>query len=229
MSGKINVDTQGISDDWMTANGDFDTRSRGTLDEDQVLSALLHLEPLNMPDGDDVCPPHVLIEGPAGRFSFIGQGGTLLCPDLEQEFSAANAADVALGRVTMAPPPPAAPSSAPAQSDHASRAVLPDPNLMTRKLSFGGILLILLGILFFAGAAAAIFGAVSMAGRGVTGDDLWAAWTIGGMSGLIGGLFIAVALKRRSYINENGEVLPYVIMGQMIGNDAFDDDFGDFD
>lgn len=224
MNEKINVYTQGISDDWMTATGDFDIQSRGTLDRNQVLNALLYLQPLDMPAGEDVCPPHVLTEGPAGNFSFLGQGGTLYCPDVEKELAASEAVDLALGRITMVPPPPVAPASASECSNSEAPTALPDSNLMQRKLGFRGIVLLLLGALFLVGAVMAIIAAFSMVGRGLTGDDLWATWTVGGMSGLIGGLLIVVAFKHRSYVDENGEVLPFVLMGHALGIDSFDDD-----
>jgi len=75
------VETQGISDDWSTADGDFSTRSRGVLKADDVLSAMLHLTPLDTPDGADPCPPQVIAQTRKGAISFVGQGGTIYCPE----------------------------------------------------------------------------------------------------------------------------------------------------
>ena len=143
MGEKINVDTQGISDDWKKANGDYDTRSRGALDADQVLSAMLHLQPLDTPDGEDKCPPHVLTEGSAGQFSFVGQGGGIVyCIDIEQELSAIDAANLALGRITMKPP---------ASTDDRIEITNtpPDPKQINRKFGWRSVFPILLGVCFF--------------------------------------------------------------------------------
>jgi len=75
MGASIDLETQGISDDWLTADGDFEAKSRGAVDKKQLLSGLSYLARLDEPDGDDVCPPHALTQGPAGSFSFVGQGG----------------------------------------------------------------------------------------------------------------------------------------------------------
>ena len=80
MSVVVALDTQGISDDWTRSNGVYETIDRGKLNHEQVFSALHHASHLSEPDGDDPCPPHVLIEGPAVTFSFVGQQGSRYCP-----------------------------------------------------------------------------------------------------------------------------------------------------
>ena len=117
MNVMVTLETQGISDDWSRSNGDFETLSRGMLEHEQVFSALHHASLLPEPPGDDSCPPHVLIDGPAGSFSFVGQQGKLYCPEVERDLRADEAASLAFGMVTAeqlvsvtpkvgSPPPP---------------------------------------------------------------------------------------------------------------------------
>jgi hypothetical protein len=120
MTETVKLSTQGISDDWMSANGDFDTKFRGALKRDGVLSALVHLSPLELPEGAE-CPPHVLIETDEGPITFIGQGGAIECLDAKVDVEAEQGVALAFGEITMvslaeaaakdepatAPPPPA--------------------------------------------------------------------------------------------------------------------------
>lgn len=235
MAISISLMTQGISDNWSEATGDFDTKSRGMLEKDQVLSAMLHLAPLDTPQSEDPCPPHILTEGKAGSFSFTGQGGSIYCIDADQEMTPHQATDVAFGRLAAAPPPPmpVKPQRVAANENNNANHVV-----MKRKLGWRGGIVAFLGICFLLGAVVMAFGVVSMKDRGVGGDDVMAAMTIGGALGVVGLLMVALARKsRRSYyVDENGDqvakdgsALPFVVMAQHLGTtDNNDDDAGDY-
>lgn len=226
----ISVETQGISDDWSKANGDFDTKLRGMLEKDQVLSAMLHLASLDTPQSEDPCPPHILAEGKAGSFGFTGQGGTIYCVDTDQEMTPHQATDMAFGALAVAPPPPM-PSKpkkvAAVESNIASRVIV------KRKLGWRGGIVMILAVCFLLGAVVMAFGVVSMKDRGVGGEDVLAAMTIGGALGLIGLLMVALALKSRRthYVDkygdpvaEDGSALSFIVMAQHLGNTNADDD-----
>lgn len=96
-----------------------------------------------------------------------------------------------------------------------------------------------LAIGFLIGAVVMAFGVVSMKNRGVNGDDVLAAITMGVSFGVIGVLMAALALKvRRTHfvdgsgnqVSEDGSALPFVVMGQQLGSyDSGDDgDSGDY-
>jgi hypothetical protein len=95
----VRVHTQGITDDWSQAHGDHDTVDRGLLTHEQVFSALHHASRLSVPEGDDVCPPHILIAGEAGDFSFVGEHGKLFCPEIGTELRPDEGASLAFGMV----------------------------------------------------------------------------------------------------------------------------------
>ncbi len=117
MGNSVKTRTQGISDDWLSADGDYTTKLRGDLDETQIESALKYLAVLDTPDGDDLCAPHVLVESPSGQIGFIGQGDSVFCLESETEVSPQAGAAFAVGRIGLAdlaepdvitaPPPPA--------------------------------------------------------------------------------------------------------------------------
>ncbi len=126
MTDTVRLSTQGISDDWASADGNFDTRFRGMLNRDQVMSALFHLSPLELPEGME-CPPYVIVEGTNGTVSFIGQGGAVECVEAETDVTPEQGAALAFGEISiqslaeviapppppMAPPPPPQPKIAP--------------------------------------------------------------------------------------------------------------------
>ncbi len=234
MAKTIKVETQGISDDWLTANGDFDPKSRGMLKQDQLNSAMLHLAPLDTPDTDDPCPPHVQTEGDSGMFSFIGQGGTIYCSEVDQELTPRQATDLAFGKASIAPPPPmsARPEKPPVKSASPVNRVN-----QKRKFGWRGGIIMFLALCFLLAAVVMAFGVVSMQNRGVGGDDILAAITMCGGFGVIGVLMFALALKaRRTYyvdklgtqVNEDGSALSFVMMAHNLGNHDVDDydDYG---
>ena len=113
----VTVETQGISDNWSVADGDYDPISRGPLTHEQVTLALYHAAHLAEPVGDDPYPPHVQTDGPAGQVSFVGQQGSLFCPEADMALQHDVGADLAFGKVKVeqiaatqatigSPPPP---------------------------------------------------------------------------------------------------------------------------
>ncbi len=236
MSEQITVETQGISDDWASANDDFEMKSRGLLQADQVLSAMLHLASLDTPDSKDPCAPHIMTGGKAGSFSFVGQGGTIFCPDTDQEITPRQALDLAFGKARVAPPPPMPPK---ARATAAAQAAVLRPN-RKRKFGWRGGIMMFLSLCFLLAAVVMVFGVFSMKSRAVAPDDVLSAITITGGLGLIGALMLALALKlrRTRYVDgrgrrvaKDGSELPFVMMGQSLGSYDFDDggDDGGFD
>jgi len=233
----IEVETQGISDDWLRADGDFTVKPRGLLGADQVQSAMAHLAPLDTPDGGDVCAPQIVTRGDFGSFSFIGQGGSIYCPETETEMTARIAADMALGKAVTAPPPPLARRRPPSQAP--ARPVAPPRQ--RRKFGWRGGIVLFLSLCFLLGAIVMVFGVLSMRARGMPDSDVLAATTISGALALIGVLMLALAFKARrseffdttgTRVNSDGSALPFIAMADSLGDydDGFDGGFdGDFD
>jgi hypothetical protein len=226
----IEVETQGISDNWAQAGGDFATKSRGMLKPDQLLSSFLHLAPLDTPEGDDPCPPHIITRGDAGDFSFIGQGGTIYCPETDTNLTAQAACDVAFGKQRVAPPPPMPPKKTPIK---VSAAV---PAMRKQKFGWRGGVLIFLSICSLLGAIVMIFGVFSMRERGMPSADINAAATIGGGGALGAVLLFALARKVRrteyydvggTRVKADGSALPFIAMAQSFGDS--EDDGADYD
>jgi len=242
MADLISIETQGVSDDWAKADGSFETKLRGSLDRERVLSSMVHVAALATPDGDDICPPGIIARSRVGAFSFYGQGGALFSSEADQDLSAAQAVDMAFGNVKHAPPPPMparaqppSPTLAPAPAQH--------PPRRRRRMGWAGKFVMLLAILAFVGAVVMVFGVSSMQERGMPEDDILAAKTISGGLALIGLLLAALAIKtRKSYfvgesgqpVNEDGSELRFTKMAHNLGeydSDDFDDggDYDDYD
>jgi len=234
MNPSIEVETQGISDDWQHADGDFAVKPRGMLKSDQLKSAMLHLAPLDTPDGDDVCPPQVMTRGPAGSFGFIGQGGSIFCPDTDAELTASQALGMAFGTAPLAPPPPM-PASPVAQTA-APRIVT--PARQKRKFGWLGGISLFLAICSFLGTVVMIFGVSSMRDRGEPSSDILLATEIGAGFALAAVLLTMLAFKLRRVehfdakgirVKADGSPLPYVAMVQSFGDYDGDDDGADYD
>ncbi len=233
MTATIAIETQGISDDWLTATGDFEVRARGLLGPDQLLGAMRQLALLDTPDTPDPCAPYIATSGPAGDFGFVGQGGSIFCLDTEQELSPRQAADLATGQAIAAPPPPA--QTPPRRAKPVvSRSAAP---LEKRKFGWRGGIVLFLSLCFLLGAIIMVFGVFSMKSRGMPQSDVMAATTIAGGLGIIAVLMFALALKARRKVylddqgrrvSEDGSALPFVVMGQSIGSDDMGVDY-DYD
>jgi len=183
MGNQVKTWTQGISDDWLTADGDYTTKLRGVLDGAQIESALNFLMVLDTPDGDDPCTPHVLIEGPSGQIGFIGQGDSIYCLESETEVSPQTGAALALGRINVAdlsepqvvtaPPPPVTPprSTTPAQPKPEKQKPGPSRR-QSKSRRLAGILGSAVGTALTGGVASGVEAGI---GEALSGDDAPAA------------------------------------------------------
>jgi hypothetical protein len=206
MSETVTVETQGISADYGRATGDYEAVARGTMDAAALLALMERVRGLEVPEEErfnDYCPPHVMTEGPAGRFSFMMDGGAIYCDETECEIAPAEAADLATGRQTVAAVtarhagesgtafvqgPERAQAEAEARAARAARAAANAPRpvgLARRLLGYG----IALGFLL------AGLGTLGAGLEEATGDDLYAALFMGGLLVLIGAL-IGFAVRR---------------------------------
>jgi hypothetical protein len=104
MNERVAVETQGISRDWRRATGSYDVIDRGAMTQGALLDVLRRVQPLQEPaDTDEDCPPHVLTNGSAGRFSFAMLGGVIHCQQTDGPVTPEAAADLAFGRPSAAP------------------------------------------------------------------------------------------------------------------------------
>ena len=97
---QLRVNTQGISMDMLTANGDYDTIDRGVMTPEQLVEMLKKVQSLKEPDydsGDDLCPPGVYIEGPAGDVGIYLMGGGLFEVETETPVTPFQGAMIAAG------------------------------------------------------------------------------------------------------------------------------------
>ncbi len=100
----IKIKTQGVSEDYETATGDFELLDRGEVTHSNLRDILDKLSRLSVPDGDDVCEPsiNVDVEG-EGNLNFYGDSGVIRCLDSQQEsMSSQEALQIILGEVTLA-------------------------------------------------------------------------------------------------------------------------------
>ncbi len=216
----LEVHTQGISDDWLAATGEYDTKSRGALNREQLAAAMGHLARLETPTLDDPCPPHILTQSPSGPLSFIAQGDTIYCPETDQTLDAGQASALAFGKVAPLPA-----SSTSNVSSATSPAIGARPT--GRKLGWRGIFIMFIALLFFISSAVLVAGGFSMTSRGMSRDDILFIWTLAGIFGFLGILLVFLAWRRRAYVDESGKIIPFVVMAQLLATGSFDGD--DFD
>ncbi|MGB0696558.1 MAG: hypothetical protein ACPGOY_12990 [Rhodospirillaceae bacterium] len=244
----VSVQTQGLSLDLLTATGDFDPIDRGDLDLGMVAQLLSSASVLQTPQGDDVCPPMVLIAGPFGSFSFQGDAGTLYCEQAEQAVDAMTGAKLALGQISIA--------SLRQRGDHAPSsgrsAAKPKPKAKTKQaaakvkpaasMSQGGpvhpsvhppgkprriMTWRQYGAWVFGGLAIVLMGGIgasAMASGLETGnqDDVYAGLLMLALGLVIGGLIIYASMRRRPYVDDNGAIIWGVGMGMALGSDSMD-------
>lgn len=98
-----------------------------------------------------------------------------------------------------------------------------DPKAMRRRFGWRNWAVLVLAAPFFAVAAIAFLAVFEMAGRGETGEDAMFAGVLGGMMAVIGGLLSYAAFARRDYVDDDGTIVPYIVMAQLIASDSFDD------
>ena len=202
----VKIETQGVSENWARADGRFETLRRGDLNEEQVLSAMVHVAMLDTPAGDDPCAPCVTARRAGEAFSFYGQGGALFSPELERELSPADAVDVAFGKVRHAPPPPM-PEGKAVPPPALEPAPAPAAPVQRRRMTGGGKVVMVLAVLMLIGGVTMVFGVFSMQRIGRSADDVKAAMVIAGALFLVGGLMVALAFKTRktTYTGANGQ------------------------
>ena len=97
------IETQGLSHDYQSATGMFESISRGEMTRSEILNILRHVATLEAPDGDDTCPPTVntMLDGEIYT-CFHGGGGTINCLDSqEQTMTPEIAAAIICGEMTI--------------------------------------------------------------------------------------------------------------------------------
>jgi hypothetical protein len=78
MSEKIAVHAQGIRPDLAEANGHYDLRFLGLMDQEELMALFNRIQGFTIPrgPGENTCPPGLLTSGPGGPFSFaMGEEG----------------------------------------------------------------------------------------------------------------------------------------------------------
>ena len=98
------IETQGLSQDYHSATGKFDSISRGEMTRSEILNILRHVATLEAPDGNDICPPTVntMLDGEVYT-CFHGAGGTINCLDSqEQTMTPEIATAIICGEMTIA-------------------------------------------------------------------------------------------------------------------------------
>lgn len=108
MAEPFRVSTQGVSVDLSQANGDFTSIDRGSMDQNQLMELLKEVQSLPDPDydsGEDLCPPSVYVEGPAGQVDFYLNTGSLYEVETNAEVTPLDAVMMAAGHKTVEAPP----------------------------------------------------------------------------------------------------------------------------
>lgn len=94
--------------------------------------------------------------------------------------------------------------------------------LIKRKLGWRGVLVMFIALLFFIASAVLVAGGFSMSSRGMSSDDILFIWTLAGIFGFVGILLVFLAFKRRAYVDENGAIIAFAVMAEMLGDDGSD-------
>ena len=99
------IETQGLSHDYSTATGSFDTIERGNVSNEQLLVILEVISKLSAPETDmeaDVCPPSVQVAIHKQVLTFHGESGMLHCIDsVYEEFSPNEALQIINGEISI--------------------------------------------------------------------------------------------------------------------------------
>lgn len=98
----INIETQGLSKDYRTATGSYESIQRGNVSRDELKNIFSSLSMLSIPaHTDDDCPPAVLVKltSDEWRTVFTGDAGRIACQDLtEASLSIDEAVDFVFSR-----------------------------------------------------------------------------------------------------------------------------------
>jgi len=73
------VHIQGITADLSAANGDYDTITYGLNTAQEVSDFFSRIRHLEVPPGDDICPPSVVLEAGERSLQFVMGGGHVYC------------------------------------------------------------------------------------------------------------------------------------------------------
>lgn len=87
MPSTVPVSTQGIDQNLISATGDYDLLERGELSLEQLkifINRIIHLE---VPEGDDMCPPHLYVGSDDTNIGFYITGGQLFDTEEDRPFS----------------------------------------------------------------------------------------------------------------------------------------------
>lgn len=97
------IETQGISEDYSTATGNFESIDRGDVSKSDLFEILHKVAKLSSPT-EDACPPTVNAKLSGDRFScFYGESGQIHCSDSAIELmSPEEAVHIICGEQTIA-------------------------------------------------------------------------------------------------------------------------------
>lgn len=84
MNALVNVSTQGISGDYQMPNGDQNMIPRGSFNRQQLEELLRQIVQFRAPS-DQMLPPQIHIQGPAGQFCFIADGGIFFSYEIDTQ------------------------------------------------------------------------------------------------------------------------------------------------
>ena len=80
METKVNAYVQGINQGLTHANGSYDSHELGEINAEELIEVLKKIQHFEMPEAgsdDDLCPPEITVQGPAGDFMFDPWDGEL--------------------------------------------------------------------------------------------------------------------------------------------------------
>ncbi len=96
------IETQGVSQDYKVATGSYDTIDRGDLSKEELAEILKSISKLSAPEGDNDCPPAILVNTSDGSLSLFGDSGMLNCLDSIQEvMSPSEALKIITGEISI--------------------------------------------------------------------------------------------------------------------------------
>ncbi|NNM14951.1 MAG: hypothetical protein HKO58_11550 [Gammaproteobacteria bacterium] len=96
------IETQGISQDYSQATGDFDSIDRGNVSKPELIEILKKVSRLEVPD-NDACPPSINTQLVPDYFTcFYASEGSIYCTDsVEGKMSIFDAASIICGEQTL--------------------------------------------------------------------------------------------------------------------------------
>lgn len=96
----IKIETQGISEDYREATGDFEPIDRGEVSPENLKTLLEKVAVLEIPSGEEDSPPSLNAMLPDA--CFVGDSGVIRCPDSkEEEMTPEIALKIITGELTL--------------------------------------------------------------------------------------------------------------------------------